>query len=164
MCSSPSSSISLSRLNPLRKNMHQPRFLRLLCCCIGIVATATAACLSSGDQTTINNKFSTGGAGTVIQLCPSATILISASIQFSADNQEISTQGYPTGSTRATIKIAPGNNVATLIKGRNSGIRIKNIQLDGDRPNNGLGSGSVQIPLMFPTKWLTVFDRWRCQY
>lgn len=84
----------------------------------------------------------------MIQLCPSATILISASIQFSADNQEISTQGYPTGSTRATIKIAPGNNVATLIKGRNSGIRIKNIQLDGDRPNNGLGSdGGANIEI-----------------
>lgn len=130
-------------------------FLPLLCCCIGIVTTASAACISSGDQTTINNKLSTGGAGAVVQLCPSATILISASIQFSADNQEISTEGYPTGNTRATIKIATGNNVATLIQGRNSGIRIKNIQLDGDRPNNGLpalGSGSVQIPLMFPMK------------
>ena len=121
--------------------MHPANFLRLLCCYLGIATSASAACISSGDQTTINNLFNAGGAGTVVQLCPSATILISASIQFSADNQEISTQGYPTGSTRATVKIAAGNNLATLISGRQSGVQIKNIQLDGDRPNNGLGSG-----------------------
>jgi hypothetical protein len=98
-----------------------------------------STCLSSGDQNTINNAFSAGGAGTIVQLCPNAVLSITGSIQFTADNQEISTQGYPTGTSRATIKIAPGNTVATLISGAShSGIRILNIQLDGDRPNNGL--------------------------
>lgn len=110
---------------------------------IGLVASA-AACVSTGNQDTINNAFTAGGAGTVVQLCQSVTILISASIHFSAANQELSTVGYPTGSTRATIKIASGNNVATLIQGAwNSGVRIKNLQLDGDRANNGLGSGET---------------------
>ena len=111
---------------------------------LGLVASTSAACISTGNQDTINSAFTAGGAGTVVQLCPSATILISASIHFSADNQELSTQGYPTGNTRATIRIASGNNVATLIQGAgNSGVRIKNLQLDGDRANNGLGSGKT---------------------
>ncbi|KAH8799794.1 hypothetical protein F5884DRAFT_686279 [Xylogone sp. PMI_703] len=114
----------------------------------GLLTAASAACISSGNQNTINSALSSGGAGAVVQLCPGATILITDTINFSADNQEISTQGYPTDSTRATIKIAPGNTAATLIAGRNNGIKIRNIQLDGDRPNTGLqvgGGANIEI-------------------
>lgn len=33
------------------------------------LSLVSAACISSGDQTTINNMFTAGGAGTVVQLC-----------------------------------------------------------------------------------------------
>ncbi|RFU35451.1 hypothetical protein B7463_g849, partial [Scytalidium lignicola] len=114
----------------------------------GLLTAASAACISSGDQNTINTALSSGGAGAVVQLCPGATILITDTINFSADNQEISTQGYPTDSSRATIQIAPGNTASTLITGKNNGIKIRNIQLDGDRPNNGLqvgGGANIEI-------------------
>jgi hypothetical protein len=108
-----------------------------------------SACISSGDQSTINSAFSAGGAGTVVQLCQGTVISITASIQFTADGQELSTQGYPTGNSRATIKIAPGNSVATLISGAwHNGIRILNIQVDGDRPNTGYqvdGGANIEI-------------------
>src|SRR3981189_109590 len=101
-----------------------------------------AACLSSGNQDTINNALSSGGAGTIVQLCAGVTIQITGTISFTAENQEVSTESYPTGSTRATLQIATGNEVSTLISGAGySGIRILNIQLDGNRPNAGYING-----------------------
>ncbi|KAL6859464.1 hypothetical protein J3F83DRAFT_749011 [Trichoderma novae-zelandiae] len=112
-------------------------------------ALASAACISSGDQNTINNALQSGGNGAVVQLCANAVIQISDQISFSADNQEISTEGYPTGSTRGTIQVAPGSSASTLIYGKNfNNIRIKNIQLDGNRPGAGLfpgGAANIEI-------------------
>ncbi|KAL1983266.1 hypothetical protein VTN96DRAFT_288 [Rasamsonia emersonii] len=114
-----------------------------------LLALAAAACISSGDQTAINNAFQQGGAGTVVQLCPGAVISISESISFTANDQEISTEGYPTDEMRATIQVASGSNVSTLISGNSfDGIRIKNIQLDGTRPVNGMvvgGGANIEI-------------------
>ena len=104
-----------------------------------------AACISSGDQTTINQALSSGGAGTVVQLCPNTIILINDQINFTADNQELSTEGYPTDGTRATIKVALGSGVGTLVAGAfHSGVRLLNVQIDGDRPNNGLLKGDYR--------------------
>jgi hypothetical protein len=113
---------------------------------------AYAACISSGDQNTINSAFSSGGAGTVVQLCSGVTISITGSIAFTADNQEISTEGYPTDSSRATILIAPGNSVATLISGAgHNDIRIRNIQVDGNRPNAGYQTNGTRLH----NEWVT---------
>ncbi|OZJ03560.1 hypothetical protein BZG36_03103 [Bifiguratus adelaidae] len=109
----------------------------------GCIASAAASCISQGDQRTINSVFKSGGAGTVVQLCPTAVITITGTIQFTADHQELSTQGYPTDNTRAIIKLnAQGGNASTLISGSYlSGIRLLNIQVDGDRAGNGFLSG-----------------------
>ncbi|OZJ02248.1 hypothetical protein BZG36_04916 [Bifiguratus adelaidae] len=114
----------------------------------GLSATAAASCISSGDQNTINSAFKAGGVGAVVQLCPSAVITITDYIQFTADHQELSTQGYPTGSTRATIQLnSQGTNASTLISGAwISGLRILNIQVDGNRAGNGfLSNGGANI-------------------
>lgn len=106
-----------------------------------LVSLATASnCISSGDETVINAAFSAGGAGTIVQLCASAVITIHNTITFTADNQELSTQGYPTGDTRGTIILnAQGTNVTALIEGSSRhGIRLLNIQVDGNRAGNGV--------------------------
>lgn len=112
-------------------------------------ALASAACISSGDQNTINSALQSGGNGAVIQLCANALIQITDQISFTADNQEISTQGYPTDSTRATIQVAPGSSASTLIYGKNfNNIRIKNLQLEGNRQGAGLfpgGAANIEI-------------------
>ena len=124
-------------------------FFKHFVCIASILTAVWASCISSGDQSTVNNAFSAGGSGTIVQLCPGTILLISDTITFTADNQEISTQGYPTDNTRATIKIAAGNTASTLISGTGyNGIRILNIQLDGDRPHNGMqigGDASISI-------------------
>lgn len=106
-----------------------------------------AGCISSGDQTTINNAFSSGGAGTVVQLCVNALLSITDSVKFTAANQEISTEGYPTGNTRATLRIAKGSSVSTLISGAGyDGVKVRNVQVDGNRPNAGyLHTGKINF-------------------
>lgn len=106
------------------------------------VPAISAACISSGDQNTINNALRSGGQNVRVQLCENALIHITDQISFTADGQEISTENYPTGSTRATIQVAPGNSAATIIHGAHlNNIKIKNIQLDGNRPNAGFQKG-----------------------
>src|SRR3977135_1296536 len=107
-----------------------------------LLTLASGACISSGDESTINSAMSAGGPGAIVQLCASALIQVAGQITFTAENQEISTEGYPTDSTRGTIQIAPGNSAATIIGGGGfSGIRIQNIQIDGNRPNAGPQQG-----------------------
>ncbi|KAL7957264.1 hypothetical protein V8C34DRAFT_286448 [Trichoderma compactum] len=116
---------------------------------VTLPALASAACISSGDQATINDALQSGGNGAVVQLCPGALIQITDQISFTADNQEISTQGYPTDSSRGTIQVAPGSSASTLIFGKNfNNIRIKNLQLEGNRGGAGLlptGAANIEI-------------------
>ncbi|KAF3396760.1 hypothetical protein DPV78_008258 [Talaromyces pinophilus] len=114
-----------------------------------LLGVAAAACVSSGDQTTINNLFSSGGAGTIVQLCAGTTLSVTGTITFTADNQELSTSGYPTDDTRAIIQPAAGSNVSMLLSGYGfDGLRVKNIQFDGLRPSLGLvenGGATIEL-------------------
>ena len=110
---------------------------------LSLACLASAACISSGDQTTVNDLFTSGGAGTIVQLCTNTVLTVSAPIEFTANNQEISTEGYPTDDTRATIQPASGTSVTTMITGYGfNEIRILNIQLDGLRPTLGFVEGT----------------------
>ena len=113
-----------------------------------LVALARAACLSSGDQTTINNAFQAGGEGATVQLCPSSTFSTTDKILFTAANQELSTEGYPTDDTRATIQIATGTNFSGAIDGRwFNNVRVLNLKVDGNRRNAGLAAGDALIEM-----------------
>lgn len=108
-----------------------------------------AACISCGDERTVNNALAAGGAGAIVQLCANTHLQVAGQIQFTAEDQELSTAGYPTDDSRATIQIGPGNSASTIIDGgRHNGIRIKNIQLDGNRPIVGYqpgGGATIEI-------------------
>lgn len=115
---------------------------------ISILTGACAQCISGGDDSTINSALSNGGEGTVVSLCPGATITIFNQISFTANNQEISTEGYPTDSTRATIIIG-GGNLSRLIEGFGfSGATLRSIQVDGNEPN--LGHIDSKLCLIMP--------------
>ena len=117
--------------------MHLLPFNLSLLCLIIFLSRASAQCISGGDDGTINNVLSNGGEGAVVSLCPGATIVIYNEIRFTAGNQEISTQGYPTDSSRATIIIG-GGNLSRLIAGFGfSGATVRSIQVDGNEPNLG---------------------------
>ena len=115
-----------------------------------VLQPAAAQCLSGGDETIINNALSAGGAGAVVQLCPGSTFSISNTVTFTADDQELSTQGYPDDSTRALIQVASnGNSVSTLVQGSGlNGIALKNVVIDGNRGANGKvqgGGANIEI-------------------
>ena len=132
-----SRSISLAFLNEGMASLSHLLFLSL-----SLPTLVFSQCISSGDQTVINSALSAGGPGTVVQLCPNTTISLTDSVYFTADNQEISTAGYPTDDTRATLLIAVGTDVTTLVRGVGfNGIRILNLQVDGNRANTGYYKG-----------------------
>ena len=55
---------------------------------------ATTACVdSSANDTLISSLFHYGGPGTVVELCPGATINLDNAVFFSAANQVLTTQG-----------------------------------------------------------------------
>lgn len=107
---------------------------------LGLVTLGASDCISTGDDTTINNALKAGGDGAVVQICPNTTITIKNSIVFTADNQELSTWNYPTDDSRAIILLEQTSpNVTALIEGgARNGARLLNIQIDGDREHNGI--------------------------
>lgn len=116
-----------------------------------------SSCLSTGTQSTINALFSSGGANTIVSLCPGVTISITASIVFTAPRQELSTQGYPTDSSRATILIQPGSTVTSAIRGNwQNNVKVLNIQVDGNRPNAGYLRGDALLEMGGGTEGQTV--------
>ena len=123
----------------------------------GLLGLVRGACISGGNQDTINQLFQSGGANTIVQLCPGSTIDISDSVVFTAPGQEISTQGYPTDSTRATVIIQPGTNATSAIRGNwQNNVRVLNIQVDGNRPNAGLFVGDALLEMGGGTTGQTV--------
>jgi hypothetical protein len=108
---------------------------------------ANAACISPDPANTVTDRLNaalnSSGSGFVLHLCSSAQYFIQAPILFAAPNQEISTSGYPTDNSRATLvvsgPVANGQGHTTAIDGtcaNCSGIILRNIQ--------------VRVPVPFP--------------
>ncbi|KAI0832713.1 pectin lyase fold/virulence factor [Trametes gibbosa] len=96
----------------------------------------------------LNTLLNSSGAGYVLPLCPGVEYFIQAPILFAAQDQEISTAGYPTDGTRATLvvagPVANGQGHTTAVDGtcqNCSGVKLRNIQINGTRagapPTNG---------------------------
>jgi parallel beta-helix repeat protein len=102
----------------------------------------------------LNNLLANGGDGYILSLCPSAQYIITAPILFAAPNQEISTAGYPSDATRATLvvdgPVADGAGHTTAIDGTCatcSGIKIRHIQVNGTRLGAPPTSGGANIEI-----------------
>ena len=84
----------------------------------------------------LNQLLANGGNGYVLSLCPGKQYLITQPLAFAAPNQEISTQGYPTGDQRATLvvsgPVANGAGHTTAVDGTCTncgGVKLRNIQV-----------------------------------
>lgn len=106
--------------------------------------SASSSCIASGNVAGITAALSGSGAAAV--LCPSAVFNLTSPVTFTAANQQIYTQGLPTGSTRATL-VVTGSTQSAAITGTNvSGITIENIQVNGNKPALGrIASGSSAL-------------------
>jgi hypothetical protein len=97
-------------------------------------------CISPDPANTITDRLnialSSSGPGFVLRLCPNAHYMIQAPILFAAPDQEISTVGYPTDDSRATLvvdgPVANGTGHTIAVDGtcpNCSGIKLRNIQV-----------------------------------
>ena len=98
------------------------------------------SCPSPDPQNTLtdrlNQLLSSGGSGYTLSLCPGQQYFITQPLAFAAPNQEISTQGYPTGSGRATLvvagPVADGKGHTTAVDGTCTncdGVKLRNVQV-----------------------------------
>jgi hypothetical protein len=83
----------------------------------------------------LNLALQSSGPNFTLSLCPNAQYLIQAPIVFTAPNQEISTWGYPTDDSRATLivsgPIANDKGHTTAVDGTCAncdGVKLRNIQ------------------------------------
>jgi parallel beta-helix repeat protein len=103
-----------------------------------------AACVPSGTESGVNAALV--GTGATAVLCPGAVFTLTSPITFTAPNQVIETQGLPTGTSRATLKI--GGSLTTAINGNGqNGVTVENIQIDGGRPALGRLDGGALMEM-----------------
>lgn len=88
----------------------------------------------------LNQLLSSGGDGYVLSLCPGKQYFITQPLAFAAPNQEISTQGYPTGTDRATLvvsgPVANGQGHTTAVDGTCTNcdsVKLRNVQVGSYR-------------------------------
>jgi hypothetical protein len=101
------------------------------------------ACISSGHENAINRALT--APGSVAVLCRNAVFLLGGPVVFTADGQEIHTEGYPTDDGRALLRIA-SSSVTTAVDMRDrSDVVLRNVVIDGNRPTYGPRSGEALI-------------------
>lgn len=100
-------------------------------------------CIGSGDQTKINAALTE--AGSVAVLCRNSEFALTAPIFFSADGQQIYTEDLPTGDSRALLKIASPSVVTAVVMIDRSDVVLKNVIVDGSRPQYGHLQGEALI-------------------
>ncbi|KAF5371201.1 hypothetical protein D9758_004094 [Tetrapyrgos nigripes] len=123
-----------------------------------IYVAKVSDCISPDPANTltdrINIALNSSSDGYILKLCPSTQYLLQAPILFAFPNQEISTVGYPTDDTRATVVVnGPVSNGAghtTAVDGTCttcSGVKLRNIQIDGARGDASPTNGGANIEM-----------------
>ena len=103
-------------------------------------------CLASGDETTINSALS--GPTGIAALCPGAVFDLRGPVVFTRDGQQLYTAGFPTGSTRATLRVAsPSLVTALMLRGRNRAV-LSHVIVDGNRTQLGPAPGGEALIMM----------------
>jgi len=102
----------------------------------------------------LNLALQSSGTGFILSLCPSAQYMIQAPIVFTAPNQEISTLGYPTDDSRATLvvsgPVANSQGHTTAVDGtcgNCNGVKLRNIQVNGNRAGAAPTPGGANIEM-----------------
>ena len=102
-----------------------------------------STCIPSGDQEDINSALLQ--KGDVAVLCPGAVFELTAPVVFSADGQQVYTEGFPTDDSRAVLRIASASNTTAVLMRDWSDAVLSNVIVDGNRPNIGRRSGNALI-------------------
>lgn len=108
--------------------MRIPQLLAVLT--LPTLALTHAACLpNSTSSAALQAALNTGGAGYVLSLCPDQVYDVSQPLAFASPNQEISTEGYPSGSARAVLRVVGGTSAVSGTRAGLDGARLRYIQV-----------------------------------
>lgn len=122
-------------------------FLYLLLSSTLVGATCTANSSTTAD---LQSALQQGGQNYILSLCQSQIYNITDILNYTAAGQEISTEGYPTDDTRATLVVS-GFNISTAVQGQNTGLdncKLRNVQIDGNRAGAPIyqgGGGLIEM-------------------
>jgi len=104
---------------------------------------ALYTCIPSGDQNDINARLVQ--PGDVAVLCSGAVFELTAPVVFSADGQQIYTEGFPSDDRRAVLRVTSVSEpMAVLMRDRSDAV-LSNVSVYGNRPNLGPRSGQALI-------------------
>ncbi|CAE6429404.1 hypothetical protein ACGC1H_000916 [Rhizoctonia solani] len=117
-------------------------------------ATCVSATPTDGLTERLQGLLKTGGENYILSLCPNTTYDITASLEFTNKFQEISTLGYPIDDQRAILRVngstaAEGGHTVAIGGGCDlcQGIKIRNIQIDGNRQGAAPIAGGANIEI-----------------
>ncbi len=102
---------------------------------------AEKPCIPSGDHQSIQQALTARGSKAV--LCPSAVFALRDTVIFVEDDQEIHTQGFPTDDSRALLRVDHEGVVTAVSSGNKSRVKLRNVIIDGNRPELGIGEGGL---------------------
>ncbi len=100
-------------------------------------------CITSGDHNSINQALT--GPGSVAVLCQNAQFELTAPVVFTAEDQQISTEGFPTDDRRALLRIAAPSVVTAVDMADRSNVVLSHVVVDGGRPQFGHRQGEALI-------------------
>lgn len=121
--------------------------LTMLAACTSSPAPKTSGptCIPSGTQVEINAALNAAGA--IADLCPNAIFTLTGPVTFSAANQQVRTQGLPSGDQRALLRVAAASLTSAINGVNQSGIAIENVRIDGGRTQLGPATGEALIEI-----------------
>src|SRR2546426_117937 len=100
-------------------------------------------CVPSGTQEDINARLRQ--PGDVALLCAGAVFDLTSPVVFSADGQQIHTEGFPTDDRRARLRLASLFTVMAVYMLNRSNVMLRNVIVDGNQPNLGSAQGQALI-------------------
>ncbi|EME58696.1 right-handed parallel beta-helix repeat-containing protein [Amycolatopsis decaplanina] len=110
-----------------------------------VPAAAATPCIASGTEAAINAALVGPGARAI--LCPGATFLLYNPVTFTAPDQQLYTQDLPADSRRAILRLASAPVTTAVIAYRQSGVAVRNIQVDGNRSALGHANGGALLEM-----------------
>ncbi|MFQ5343610.1 MAG: right-handed parallel beta-helix repeat-containing protein [Anaerolineae bacterium] len=101
------------------------------------------SCIPSGDQNSINNALTDVGSAAI--LCQNAVFELTGPVVFTHDKQAVYTEGFPTGSSRALLRVVDQSvTVAVNLEDRSDAV-LSHVIVDGNRPHLGPADGGEAL-------------------
>ncbi len=107
------------------------------------VTSTTTPCIGSGDHLAIQSVLTTVGSEAV--LCPNSVFELGATIEITAADQKVYTQGLPTDDSRALLRVSSRDIATALQAGNHDGAELRNVIVDGNQAELGEGPTGALI-------------------